>query len=149
MAGLSGIVKTINSLGRGTPADDDCFIFGKTALKKITWESIKNLITARTAVEVDTSLGITARFYKRAGVVFCKVGGYITKDMPTDGYEQICTIPEGYRPPVITTMVFPQSAAIKRDIYFQMDSAGAFKTYAGTEIASGSAINFCITYVAI
>ena len=147
MAGLSGIVKKISDLVTGTPADDDCFVFGKSDLKKISWESIKSLVIARTIVEVDTALGITARFYKRSGIVFCRVGGYITKDMPTDGYEQICTIPEGYRPPVTTTMVFPQSAAIKRDIYFQMDSAGAFKTYAGTEIASGSAINFCITYV--
>lgn len=148
MPSLSGLVKNISSLGGGTPADDDYFIFGKTALKKISWESIKSLVMARTIVEVDTALGITARFYKRSGIVFCRVGGYITKDMPTDGYETICTIPEGYRPPVTTTMVFPQSASIKRDIYFQMDGTGAFKVYAGTEIASGSAINFSITYVA-
>ena len=41
MAGLSGIVKKISDLVTGTPADDDCFIFGKSDLKKITLEDLK------------------------------------------------------------------------------------------------------------
>ena len=41
MAGLSGIVKKISDLVSGTPANDDCFIFGKSDLKKITLEDLK------------------------------------------------------------------------------------------------------------
>ena len=44
MAGLSGIVKKISDLVTGTPADDDCFIFGKTDLKKITLEKLKDAL---------------------------------------------------------------------------------------------------------
>ena len=41
MAGLSGLVKKISDLVSGTPANDDCFIFGKSDLKKITLEDLK------------------------------------------------------------------------------------------------------------
>ena len=44
MAGLSGIVKKISDLVTGTPADDDCFIFGKTDLKKITLAKLKDAL---------------------------------------------------------------------------------------------------------
>ena len=44
MAGLSGIVKKISDLATGTPADDDCFIFGKTDLKKITLAKLKDAL---------------------------------------------------------------------------------------------------------
>ena len=44
MAGLSGIVRKISDLVTGTPADDDCFIFGKTDLKKITLAKLKDAL---------------------------------------------------------------------------------------------------------
>ena len=44
MAGLSGLVKKITDLVSGTPADDDCFIFGKTDLKKITLAKLKDAL---------------------------------------------------------------------------------------------------------
>lgn len=44
MAGLSGIVKKISDLVTGTPADDDCFIFGKTDFKKITLAKLKDAL---------------------------------------------------------------------------------------------------------
>ena len=44
MANLSGIVKKISDLVTGTPADDDCFIFGKTDLKKITLAKLKDAL---------------------------------------------------------------------------------------------------------
>lgn len=44
MAGLSGIVKKISDLVTGTPADDDCFVFGKSDLKKITLAKLKDVL---------------------------------------------------------------------------------------------------------
>lgn len=44
MAGLSGIVKKISDLVTGTPADDDCFVFGKSDLKKITLAKLKDAL---------------------------------------------------------------------------------------------------------
>ena len=44
MASLSGIVKRINDLVTGTPADDDCFVFGKSDLKKITLAKLKDAL---------------------------------------------------------------------------------------------------------
>lgn len=44
MAGLSGIVKKISDLVTGEPADDDCFVFGKSDLKKITLEKLKDAL---------------------------------------------------------------------------------------------------------
>ena len=44
MAGLSGIVRKISDLVTGTPADDDCFVFGKSDLKKITLAKLKDAL---------------------------------------------------------------------------------------------------------
>ena len=44
MEGLSGIVKKISDLVTGTPADDDCFVFGKSDLKKITLAKLKDAL---------------------------------------------------------------------------------------------------------
>lgn len=44
MAGLSGIVKKISDLVTGTPADDDCFVFGKSDFKKITLAKLKDAL---------------------------------------------------------------------------------------------------------
>lgn len=44
MASLSGIVKKISDLATGTPADDDCFVFGKSDLKKITLAKLKDAL---------------------------------------------------------------------------------------------------------
>lgn len=56
MAGLSGIVKKISDLVTGTPADDDCFIFGKTDLKKITLAKLKDALgitSINSALEIE------------------------------------------------------------------------------------------------
>ena len=44
MAGLSGIVRKISDLVTGTPADDDCFVFGKSDLEKITLAKLKDAL---------------------------------------------------------------------------------------------------------
>ena len=44
MANLSGIVKKISDLVSGTPSDDDCFIFGKSDVKKITLAKLKDAL---------------------------------------------------------------------------------------------------------
>ena len=56
MASLSGIVKNISDLVSGTPADDDCFIFGKTDIKKITLAKLKDTLgitSINTALEIE------------------------------------------------------------------------------------------------
>lgn len=62
MAGLSGIVKKISDLVTGTPADDDCFVFGKSDLKKITLAKLKD------------ALGITSINSSLAGKIVDKAG---------------------------------------------------------------------------
>lgn len=57
MAGLSGIVKKISDLVTGTPADDDCFVFGKSDLKKITLAKLKDALgitSINSALEYST-----------------------------------------------------------------------------------------------
>ena len=44
MPSFSGLVKVLSSLVSGTPANDDCFIFGKTDLKKVTLSGLKNAL---------------------------------------------------------------------------------------------------------
>ena len=44
MPNFSGLVKVLSSLVSGTPASDDCFIFGKTDLKKVTLSGLKNAL---------------------------------------------------------------------------------------------------------
>ena len=56
MAGLSGIVKKISDLVTGTPADDDCFVFGKSDLKKITLAKLKDALgitSLNSALEIE------------------------------------------------------------------------------------------------
>lgn len=146
MPNLSGLVKNISSLGGGTPADDDYFIFGKTALKKISWESIKNLVTARENKAVSTTLGVNANFYKRAGVVYFRLGGNITKSLGTE-YEVICTIPDGYRPIALSTVTFQQNITDEKLVYVQFETDGSLKMRGGTKFESNSAINVMFTYV--
>ena len=146
MAGLSGLVKKITDLVSGTPSDDDCFIFGKTALKKITWESIKNLITARTNTAVSTTLGINANLYKRAGVVYFRFGGYLAKELGTS-YEEVGTIPEGWRVPTVLTLVFPQNATQGRIIYVQLETSGRILMKGGVVFEQDSPVNVMLTYV--
>lgn len=60
MANLSGIVKKISDLVSGTPSDDDCFIFGKSDLKKITLSKLKDVmgitsINSALTLKVETS----------------------------------------------------------------------------------------------
>ena len=57
MAGLSGIVKKISDLVTGTPADDDCFVFGKSDLKKITLAKLKDALGI---TSINSSLGSLA-----------------------------------------------------------------------------------------
>lgn len=60
MAGLSGIVKKISDLVTGTPADDDCFIFGKTDLKKITLAKLKDALGI-TSINSDLTVSTQTR----------------------------------------------------------------------------------------
>ena len=55
MAGLSGIVKKISDLVTGTPADDDCFIFGKTDFKKITLAKLKDALGGLEFIDTATT----------------------------------------------------------------------------------------------
>lgn len=57
MAGLSGIVKKISDLVTGTPADDDCFVFGKSNLKKITLAKLKDVLGITKINAVDSKDG--------------------------------------------------------------------------------------------
>lgn len=59
MAGLSGIVKKISDLVTGTPADDDCFIFGKSDLKKITLAKLKDAL-ALPVEQIEDATGRSA-----------------------------------------------------------------------------------------
>lgn len=47
MPSFSGLVKVLSSLVSGTPANDDCFIFGKTDLKKVTLSDLKKVLGVR------------------------------------------------------------------------------------------------------
>lgn len=56
MPSFSGLVKVLSSLVSGTPADDDCFIFGKTDLKKITLAKLKDALgitSINSALEIE------------------------------------------------------------------------------------------------
>lgn len=83
MAGLSGIVKKISDLVTGTPADDDCFIFGKTDLKKITLAKLKD------------ALGITSINSALNGKIVAKAGNIKFSPAGGKSYGYI-NVPSGY-----------------------------------------------------
>ena len=66
MPSFSGLVKVLSSLVSGTPANDDCFIFGKTDLKKVTLSGLKNALgidSINTALEGKQDTITKVRFY--------------------------------------------------------------------------------------
>lgn len=146
MANLSGLVKNISSLVGGAPSDDDYFIFGKSDLKKVSWKSIKDTIMGRTYQSVETNIGINANVYKRCGVVYFRMGGYITKSIPIT-YTQICVLPDGYRPVSMLTLAFVISIASNYGFYLQIDTSGAVKIRGSKTIESGEGVNAMISYV--
>lgn len=146
MASLSGLIKTVSSLTGGAPADDDYFIFGKSDLKKVSWESIKNAIMGRTSQSISTSLGINASLFKRCGVVYFRMGGYITQSFGTE-YTQICVLPEGFRPVSQMNLTFISSIATNAGFYLQIGSDGVVKIRGSKAFESGAAINAMTAYV--
>lgn len=146
MASLSGLIKNISSIGGGTPADDDYFIFGKSNLKKVSWGSIKSLVTSKTMQAIETTLGVNVNLHKRCGVVFFRFGGYITKSLGTD-YEQVCVIPEGYRPAATVTLTFITSVVDTAGIYVQISTDGTVSMCGSKTFNSGTGLNAMTTYV--
>ena len=66
MPSFSGLVKVLSSLVSGTPSNDDCFIFGKTDLKKVTFSGLKNALgidSINTALEGKQDAITKVRFY--------------------------------------------------------------------------------------
>ena len=66
MPNFSGLVKVLSSLVSGTPASDDCFIFGRTDLKKVTLSGLKNALgidSINTALEGKQDAITKVRFY--------------------------------------------------------------------------------------
>ena len=103
MAGLSGIVKKISDLATGTPADDDCFIFGKTDLKKITLAKLKDALgitsinsalteTENYCVNEHHAMYIRIKGYTKE-LIMLNTNGFTTTDDVNYG-----TVPEKYRP---------------------------------------------------
>lgn len=104
MANLSGIVKKISDLVTGTPADDDCFIFGKTDLKKITLAKLKDAlgitsINSALAVKVYSGESQINGFESWAvvdnhTVTFC-IRGTISNNLGTsDQYALVASFPQ-------------------------------------------------------
>lgn len=146
MANLSGLIKTISSLSGGAPTDEDYFIFGKSDLKKVSWKSIKDTIIGRTYQVVETNIGVNANVYKRCGVVYFRMGGYISKSIGIS-YTQICVLPDGYRPVSTLTLAFVSSIASNYGFYLQIDTSGAVKIRGSKTFESGEAINAMTSYV--
>ena len=61
MPNFSGLVKVLSSLVSGTPASDDCFIFGKTDLKKVTLSGLKNALGID---QINSDLIVVSEQYK-------------------------------------------------------------------------------------
>lgn len=91
-------------------------------------------------------MGVNANFYKRAGVVYFRLGGYITKSLGTED-EVICTIPDGYRPIAIATLAFQRNTTDNSLIYVQFATDGSLKMRGAAELESGSSLNIMFTYV--
>ena len=103
MAGLSGIVKKISDLVTGTPADDDCFVFGKSDLKKITLAKLKDALGI---TSINSSLTETENYcVNEHHAMYIRIKGY-TKELimlNTNGFTttddvNYGTVPEKYRP---------------------------------------------------
>lgn len=92
MAGLSGIVKKISDLVTGTPADDDCFVFGKSNLKKITLAKLKDVLgiaSINSALKVKTysriseANGFETTAFVQGNIVTFKVRGSAAVNLGT------------------------------------------------------------------
>lgn len=88
MAGLSGIVKKISNLVTGTPADDDCFVFGKSDLKKITLAKLKDALgitsinsALATNTRTVTGIFVDLQIVRSGNVVWIRISSEAKKTM--------------------------------------------------------------------
>lgn len=106
MAGLSGNVKKIIDLVTGTPADDDCFVFGKSDLKKITLVKLKDTLgitSLNSALAEETKRftykGLSISAIKKSGILRIKITGSANDALGTNNnYVTIATLPAGFAP---------------------------------------------------
>ena len=146
MASLSGIVKTILNLEGGDPKEEDYFIFGQSELKKVSWKNMKALIKSRTNLAIETHIGVNVNVFQRCGVVFFRMGGYIQAPFSMS-YEQLCTLPEEYRPVSLMTLAFTESIAQSTGFYLQIGTDGVVKIRGSKEFKKGDAVNAMFTYL--
>lgn len=117
MAGLSGIVKKISDLVTGTPADDDCFVFGKSDLKKITLAKLKD------------ALGITS-----LNSALINKQDLLVKMTPTESnFDELYTSGWYWINPTITNINAPVSEWGLLEIYNTGGIMQRFTTYSVTQ----------------
>ena len=134
MANLSGIVKKISDLVTGTPADDDCFVFGKSDLKKITLAKLKDALgitSINSALTVKTYdlLSYDTSAIELINVICAKIGkivsisGYFNSTKTIGKNINFIHVAVGLEP--ISRIYFPISgSALDSPNYAKMDTQG-------------------------
>lgn len=162
MAGLSGLVQTINELVAGTPSNDDCFIFGKTSLKKITLTNLKNALgidSLNSALKdnlnqnrielTNSSYYPDAICYRSGQAVYIKCAGTIEKTVPADsplvvGIESM--MPEEFRPNA-NIVAYPNISLGGKQIKLEITTTGRVIFTSAEQLNVGFGINLHFSYM--
>lgn len=162
MAGLSGIVKKISDLVTGTPADDDCFVFGKTSLKKITLANLKNALGINSLssalkdnlnqnrIELtNSSYYPDAICYRSGQAVYIKCAGTIKKTVPADsplvvGIESM--MPEEFRPNA-NIVAYPNISLGGKQIKLEITTTGRVIFTSAEQLNVGFGINLHFSFM--
>lgn len=158
MANLSGIVKKISDLVTGTPADDDCFIFGKSDVKKITLSKLKDALGMtsikdnlnQNRIELTNSSYYPVTVCYRSGqTVYMKCAGTLEKEVPAEagyvvGVESM--MPEEYRPNVDIT-AYPIVSFAGKNIKIEIKATGRVIFTSPEKMPAGYGLNMHFTYM--
>ena len=162
MAGLSGIVKKISDLVTGTPADDDCFVFGKSDLKKITLAKLKDVLgitSINSALENNLNANAksltnstyypSSTIYRSGQVVYLRCSGVTEKEISANLELTIAvegTIPQEYLPN--NNMIFyPIISSGGKIIRVSIGKNGKITYTSPEKLEAGFGINMHLSYM--
>ena len=165
--GFSGENKLFSEWQETTaPADDDYFLTGKSAIKKIKWSTIINLIKAKLGIadinksisELNSSLKIQTGeksastylpkllLYRDHKTVHFRCVGYTQQDIQANQDYQFGTLPDGFWPiaGVLTYETYAQGKECRIDIP-STDGRPVIRFY--EDVPAETGVNINIMYV--
>ena len=166
--GFSGENKLFSEWQETTaPADDDYFLTGKSAIKKIKWSTIINLIKAKlgiadinesisdlnSALKIQTGEKSASTYlpklllYKDHNTVHFRCVGYTQQDIQANQDYQLGTLPDGFWPiaGVLTYETYAQGKECRIDIP-STDGRPAIRFF--ENVQAGTGVNINIVYIA-